>query len=67
MFAGLVSISKGLSDHDWVAAVVLAGITVLGLMKFSEWWFTQFVGWTHRMRLLWRKFRADPDPNAVHS
>ena len=48
-----------------MAGVVMAGLTHLGFMKFVAWWFGQFVTWSHQMRLLWRKLRAEPNPAAL--
>jgi hypothetical protein len=51
--------------HEWLDEVVLGGLVLLGFMHFSAWWFEQFVEWSRKMRLLWRRFRRTAESKRV--
>lgn len=54
-----------LTDSQTLGYVFVVVMAVIGLMDLLEWFFRKFVTWTHRMRLLWRKLRSEPDPRLL--
>jgi hypothetical protein len=48
-----IRVFRKLLSHDFLCKLVLSGIVLLGMMHFSEWFFTAFVEWWHRIQVLW--------------
>lgn len=52
-------------DHQSLGTLVLYALAFRGFLEILEWSLIHFVNWTHRIRLLWRKFRSEPIPDAA--
>ena len=50
------------TNHQWVIVAFALWGFIDAAMKGSESLAREFVAWTHRMRLYWRRFRSEPRP-----
>lgn len=50
-------------EHPILSLIVVG----IGALDYIQWLFGKIVLFSHRMRLHWRKLRAEPDPHLVNN
>jgi hypothetical protein len=49
---------RAVPHHEWVVFVVLAGLVLLGLMEFIDWWVGHLVTFCEHMHTHWIHLRS---------
>lgn len=60
------AVLEWLSEPQTLVNFIVYGLAIIGFLDVFEWLFRKFITWTHKMRLLWRKFLSEPDPRLLN-